>query len=78
MGFIKSSLEIVLPLFGVPDMRNYHLLDAVAGDLLCRNGAHEQARGHFLHAAALTQNSAERTTMQRRASQCAARHAISP
>jgi RNA polymerase sigma factor (sigma-70 family) len=74
----EAGLEIVLPLFDVPDMRNYHLLYAVAGDLLCRNGAHEQARGHFLHAAALTQNSAERTTMQRRASQCAARHAISP
>jgi RNA polymerase sigma factor (sigma-70 family) len=74
----EAGLEIVLPLFDVPDMRNYHLLYAVAGDLLCRNGAHEQARGHFLHAAALTQNSAERATMQRRASQCAARHAISP
>ena len=34
----------MLPLFDVPDMRNYHLLYAVAGDLLCRNGAHEQAR----------------------------------
>jgi RNA polymerase sigma-70 factor, ECF subfamily len=74
----EAGLEIVLPLFDVPDMRNYHLLYAVAGDLLCRNGAHEQARGHFLHAAALTQNSAERTTMERRASQCAAHHAISP
>jgi predicted RNA polymerase sigma factor len=25
-------------------MRDYHLLFAVAGDLLCRSGAHEQAR----------------------------------
>ncbi len=74
----EAGLEIVMPLFDVPSMRDYHLLYAVAGDLLCRSGAHEQARGHFLHAAALTQNSAERTTMQRRASQCAARHAISP
>ena len=74
----EAGLEIVMPLFDAPSMRDYHLLYAVAGDLLCRSGAHEQARGHFLHAAALTQNSAERTTMQRRASQCAARHAISP
>jgi RNA polymerase sigma-70 factor, ECF subfamily len=74
----EAGLEIVLPLFDVPDMRHYHLLYAVAGDLLCRSGAHEQARDHFLHAAALTQNSAERTTMQRRAAECAARHSISP
>jgi predicted RNA polymerase sigma factor len=74
----EAGLEIVMPLFDVPSMRDYHLLYAVAGDLLCRSGAHEQARGHFLHAAALTQNSAARTTLQRRASQCAARHAISP
>ena len=58
----------MLPLFDVPSMRDYHLLYAVAGDLLCRIGAHEQARDHFLHAAALTRNSVERTTMQNRAS----------
>ena len=74
----EAGREIVLPLFDVPDMRTYHLLYAVAGDLLCRNGAHERARDHFLHAAALTRNSVERTTMQNRAAQCAARHAISP
>jgi RNA polymerase sigma-70 factor (ECF subfamily) len=74
----EAGLEIVLPLLDVPDMRNYHLLYAVAGDLLCRNGAHEQARNHFLHAAALTRNSVERTTMQNRAARCAARHAMSP
>jgi RNA polymerase sigma-70 factor (ECF subfamily) len=70
-----AGLEIVLPLFDVPGMRDYHLLWAVAGDLLCRSAAHEQAREHFLRAAAITQNSVERTTMQGRAAQCAARHA---
>ena len=40
----EAGLEIVLPLFDVPGMRDYHLLSAVAGDLLCRTGAHEQAR----------------------------------
>ena len=69
-----AGLEIVMPLFDVPGMRDYHLLPAVAGDLLCRSGAHEQAREHFLRAAAITQNGAERTTLQRRASQCAAGH----
>lgn len=67
----EEGLRIVLPLFDVPSMRDYHLLSAVAGDLLCRVGAHEQAREHFLRAAAKTQNSVERTTMQRRAAQCA-------
>ena len=74
----EAGLEIVLPLFAVPGMRDYHLLPAVAGDLLCRSGAHEQAREHFLRAAAMTRNSVERKTLQGRASQCAARHATSP
>ena len=62
----------MLPLFDVPGMRGYHLLPAVAGDLLCRVGEHDQAREHFLRAAALTRNDVERTTMQRRAAECAA------
>jgi predicted RNA polymerase sigma factor len=74
----EAGLEIVLPLFDVPGMRDYHLLPAVAGELLCRSGAHEQAREHFLRAAAITRNSVERTTMQGRAAQCAARHSTSP
>ena len=67
-----AGLEIVLPLFDVPGMDRYHLLPAVAGDLLCRAGDHEQARERFLQAAAMTGNAAERATMQRRASACAA------
>jgi RNA polymerase sigma factor (sigma-70 family) len=74
----QAGLDIVLPLFDVPGMRDYHLLPAVAGDLWCRAGAHDQAREHFLRAAAMTQNSAERTTMQRRAADCAAGHETSP
>ena len=70
----EAGLEIVLPLFNAPEMRDYHLLPAVAGDLWCRAGDHEQAREHFLRAAAMTQNSVERTTMQRRAAECAAGH----
>ena len=70
----QAGLDIVLPLFDVPGMRDYHLLPAVAGDLLCRSGEHDQAREHFLRAAAMTQNEVERTTMQRRAAACAAGH----
>ena len=68
----EAGLEIVMPLFEEPGMRDYHHLSAVAGDLLCRAGEHEQAREHFLRAAAMTQNSVERTTMQDRAARCAA------
>jgi RNA polymerase sigma-70 factor (ECF subfamily) len=70
----QAGLDIVLPLFDVPGMRDYHLLPAVAGDLLCHTGEHDQAREHFLRAAAMTQNEVERTTMQRRAAACAAGH----
>ena len=70
----EAGLEIVMPLFDVPSMRDYHLLYAVAGDLLCRSGAHEQAREHFLRAATMTRNNVERATMQNRAAQCAGRH----
>jgi len=67
----EVGLEIVLPLFELPSMQRYHLLPAVAGDLFCRLGEHEQARQQFLQAASLTRNDAERTTMQRRAAACA-------
>ena len=71
----EAGLEIVLPLFDVPGMADYHLLPAVAGDLLCRAGEHGRAREHFLRAAAITRNGVERATMQDRAARCAAGHA---
>jgi predicted RNA polymerase sigma factor len=70
-----AGLDILRPLFGVPAMRNYHLLPAVAGDLCCRAGDHDEARQQFLRAAALTANTQERSTMQQRAAQCTAHHA---
>jgi RNA polymerase sigma-70 factor, ECF subfamily len=71
----QAGLDIVLPLFDSQSMRDYYLLSAVAGDLLCRSGAHDRAREHFLRAAAKTRNGVERTTMQGRAEQCATVHA---
>jgi RNA polymerase sigma-70 factor (ECF subfamily) len=71
----QAGLDIVLPLFEAAELRQYHLLPAVAGDLLCRTGEHGRARKHFLQAASLTSNTRERTTMQRRAAECAAKHA---
>ena len=67
----QAGLDIVLPLFDLPSMRDYHLLPAVAGDLLCRSGDHEQGRHQFLRAASLTRNDRERSTMQQRAAECA-------
>jgi predicted RNA polymerase sigma factor len=71
----QAGLDIVLPLFDVAELRQYHLLPAVAGDLLCRTGEHGRARKHFLQAASLTNSTRERATMQRRAAECAAQHA---
>jgi RNA polymerase sigma-70 factor, ECF subfamily len=69
-----AGLDLLQPLFELPSMRRYHLLPAVAGDLLCRAGRHEEARQQFLEAAALTKNGRERSTMQARAAECAAGH----
>lgn len=71
----QAGLDLVLPLFDHAAMRDYHLLPAVAGDLTCRAGDHDDACQYFLRAAALTPNSQERTTMLERAAQCAAHHA---
>ncbi len=70
----QAGLDLVLPLFELAALRDYHLLPAVAGDLMCRAGRHDEARQHFLRAAALTSNSREQTTMLERAAQCAADH----
>jgi RNA polymerase sigma-70 factor, ECF subfamily len=71
----QAGLDIVLPLFDVPELRRYHLLPAVAGDLLCSTGEHARARKPFLQAASLTSNTRECATMRRRAAECAAQHA---
>src|ERR1700738_4764582 len=68
----QAGLDLVLPLFDLAAMRDYHLLPAVTGDLTCRAGNHDEARQVFLRAAALTRNSQERTTMLERAARCAA------
>lgn len=70
----QAGLDLLQPLFELPAMRAYHLLPAVAGDLRCSAGDHDEARQQFLRAAALTSNSQERATMQGRAAQCAAHH----
>jgi RNA polymerase sigma-70 factor (ECF subfamily) len=73
----QAGLDLVLPLFDVAALRDYHLLPAVAGDLTCSAGQHDEARRYFLRAAALTPNSQDRITMLERAAQCAAHQARS-
>ena len=70
----QAGLALLEPLRSLASMQRYHLLPAVTGDLLCRSGDHAAAREEFLRAAALTQSTPERTTMQRRAAECAAQH----
>ncbi|MFB4303548.1 RNA polymerase sigma factor [Actinomadura sp. NTSP31] len=68
----QAGLDVLRPLLDHPAMRDYHLLPAVAGDLCCNAGDHDQARRHFLRAASLTANTRQRATMQQHASRCAA------
>jgi RNA polymerase sigma-70 factor (ECF subfamily) len=67
----RAGLEIVRPLFDIAAMRQYYLLYAVTGDLLCRSGVHGEAREDFQRAAQMTRNEVERTTLADRAAQCA-------
>jgi RNA polymerase sigma-70 factor, ECF subfamily len=68
----QAGLDVLRPLLDHPAMRDYHLLPAVAGDLSCSAGDHDQARRYFLRAANLTANTHQRRTMQQHASRCAA------
>ena len=65
-----SGLEIVNGLLAEPDLRHYHLLPSVRGDLLVRLDRHGEARAEFERAASLTQNARERAFLLARASRC--------
>ncbi|AZM64565.1 MULTISPECIES: RNA polymerase sigma factor [unclassified Streptomyces] len=62
-----AALPLVDALTGVPELRDYHLLPSVRGDLLARLGRTEEARAEFARAAALTRNTPERELLLRRA-----------
>jgi predicted RNA polymerase sigma factor len=61
------GLELVDRLTSEPSLKEYHWLPGVRGDLLARLGRLDEARREFERAAALTQNSRERTLLQERA-----------
>lgn len=62
-----AALEIVERLAGAPELKTYHLLPSVRGDLLERLGRVEDARQAFALTAALATNERERALLERRA-----------
>lgn len=66
------ALAIVEGLAGELALKNYHLLQGVRGDLLCKPGHHAKARAAFEAAARLAANKRERELMMRRAAEARA------
>jgi RNA polymerase sigma factor (sigma-70 family) len=62
-----DGLALVDALAGDPALRAYHLLPSVRGDLLAKLGRHAEAGAEFERAAALTQNTRERSLLLARA-----------
>jgi RNA polymerase sigma factor (sigma-70 family) len=62
-----SGLAILDRIADAPELKGYHLLPSVRGDLLRRLGRHEEARAAFETAAALAGNKRERELLLKRA-----------
>jgi RNA polymerase sigma factor (sigma-70 family) len=62
-----AGLMLVDALADEPQLRNYHLLPSVRGDLLSRLQRHDEARNEFERAASLARNTRERSFLQQRA-----------
>ncbi|HTT06644.1 MAG TPA: RNA polymerase sigma factor [Steroidobacteraceae bacterium] len=62
-----AGLELLASLAEEPALKSYHLLPSVRGDLLFKLGRYAEATVEFERAAAMTQNSRERTLLQTRA-----------
>jgi RNA polymerase sigma-70 factor, ECF subfamily len=62
-----DGLALVDALADDPALRAYHLLPSVRGDLLAKLGRHAEAGAEFERAAALTQNTRERSLLLARA-----------
>ena len=64
------GLELVDRLRSRPELRSYHLLPSVRGDLLAKLGRPVEARAEFERAADQTRNGQERSVLLRRAAAC--------
>jgi predicted RNA polymerase sigma factor len=67
----QAGLDIADTLTNDSALKSYHLLPAVRADLLKKLGRLAEARLEFLQAAALAQNTRERTLLESRAASCA-------
>jgi RNA polymerase sigma factor (sigma-70 family) len=65
-----AALEVVEAITGSSRLKDYHLLPSVRGDLLEKLGRFDEARAEFSRAAAMAQNSRERTLLLGRAAAC--------
>ncbi len=65
-----AGLELVDSLIAEPQLKQYHLLPSVRGDLLFKLGRQEEARAEFNRAAAMTNNARERKLLLTRALAC--------
>jgi len=65
------GLEVADALRDEPQLKDYHLLPSVRGDLLQKLGRHAEAHAAFSRAAALTRNERERALLLKRAEACA-------
>jgi RNA polymerase sigma factor (sigma-70 family) len=70
-----AGLEVADALRSEPQLKGYHLLPSVRGDLLYRLGRLADARVEFERAASMARNARERALLARRAEECAQRAA---
>jgi RNA polymerase sigma factor (sigma-70 family) len=63
----QAGLDIVDTLAGNPQLKDYHLLPSVRGDLLARLGRTDEASAEFTRAAGMTRNDRERALLEARA-----------
>ncbi len=70
-----AGLEVADALRSEPQLKGYHLLPSVRGDLLYRLGRLADARVEFERAASMARNARERTLLKRRAEECTQRAA---
>ena len=63
----EAGLRLLEPLLEIPQLRGYHLLPSVRGDLLNRLGRHDEARAEFARAAEMTRNEQEKALLLKRA-----------
>ena len=66
-----TGLELVDALLAEPQLRTYHLLPSVRGDLLAKLGRQAEAGEEFKRAADMTRNARERKLLLMRAQACA-------